>query len=176
MALTDYSIDVPTDVNRIPTGFVALPKGRSASIDISFLNINELDGVRDEFLRPELGRRLVVYWYWELPNLPTWLVPEVLRFDENLGCEPLRAGQLRPIRQLSHCRYAVGRCPRGGPSPLSSGLWPFRNLVRLSLRISDASSSVVVWKNRSRSLSFWAHIHSQRSGCGSLSSDENDEP
>ena len=82
VALTDYSIDVPTDVNRIPTGFVALPKGRSASIDISFLNINELDGVRDEFLRPELGRRLVAYWYWELPNLPTRLVPEVLRFDE----------------------------------------------------------------------------------------------
>ena len=82
IALTDVAIDVPTDANRIPAGIVSLPKGRPAPIDISFLNVNELHGVPDEFLRPEPGRYLVAYWYWELPDLPARLVPEVQRFDE----------------------------------------------------------------------------------------------
>lgn len=82
VALSEYEIDVPKDPRRIPPGIAALPKGRPAEIEISFLNINELHGVRDEFLRPEPGRYLMTYWYWELPDLPEQLVPEVRRFDE----------------------------------------------------------------------------------------------
>lgn len=82
VALTDYAIDVPTNPNRLSPEVARLSRGRPADIELCFLNVNELHGVGEDFLRSVPGRYLIAYWYWELPDLPERLVPEVRRFDE----------------------------------------------------------------------------------------------
>ena len=82
VALTEVDIDVPKDSRRIPMSIQVLPKGRPGRIEICFLNINEMHGVEDAFLRSRRGNYIIAYWYWEMPELPPQLVSEVRRFDE----------------------------------------------------------------------------------------------
>lgn len=82
VTLDEFPIDVPTAANRVPREIAQLPRGRSASVSICFLNINEMHGVRDEFLRPVSDDYVIAYWYWEVPGLPDHLASEVRRFDE----------------------------------------------------------------------------------------------
>jgi glycosyltransferase involved in cell wall biosynthesis len=82
VALSDYQVDVPKDPRRITADLVAMTRGRLGSIDLCFLNINEMQSVTDQYLRSDPARYLIAYWFWELPELPPQFQPEIRRFDE----------------------------------------------------------------------------------------------
>lgn len=82
VALSEYEIDVPKNRHRVTSDLAAMPRGRPGAIDMCFLNINEMHGVSDNYLRPGPPRHLIAYWFWELPELPPQLESEVWRFDE----------------------------------------------------------------------------------------------
>ena len=82
VALTDYEIDVPKNPRRATRDLLAMSRGRPGAIDLCFLNINEMHGMHDQFLRSDPARYLIAYWFWELPELPPQFEREVRRFDE----------------------------------------------------------------------------------------------
>lgn len=96
VALTDYEVDVPKDLRRATRDLLAMSQGRPGAIDLCFLNINEMHGVNDEFLRSDPARYLIAYWFWELPELPPQLRPEVRRFDEIWVASHFVKGNLVP--------------------------------------------------------------------------------
>jgi glycosyltransferase involved in cell wall biosynthesis len=84
VALEDYDYGwAPRQAHRLDSQLRALPRGRPYDIELCSLNVNELHIVPKHYLRPpHHHRHLVGLWFWELPELPRSLQPQVARVDE----------------------------------------------------------------------------------------------
>ena len=82
LSLQDVNIWAKVDFSRIPEVLANLPQGNPYRINLSFLNINEFHVVDAATLRRRPEDYLIAMWYWELPALPAYMVPEIEQVDE----------------------------------------------------------------------------------------------
>ncbi len=77
-------LEAPKARNRVSPIVQALPKGRSADIDIHYENANVFSSLPDHVVHPPGRPRsyTIASWYWELPELPWDFIPSVLKVDE----------------------------------------------------------------------------------------------
>lgn len=77
-------LDAPKAQNRRSPLVHALPRGRSADIDIHYENTNVFSALPDNVVHPPGRPRsyTIASWYWELPELPWDFIPSVLKVDE----------------------------------------------------------------------------------------------
>ena len=138
---------------------LALSQGRPGAFDLCFLNINEMDGVSDQFLRPDPARYLIAYWFWELPELPSRLQPEVRRFDEIWVASSFVKGNLVPYTSAPiHVMPAVVEpeppapfsrvATSGSPSELARFSSTLTRAQALRARIPLALSTRSSWHSR----------------------------
>ncbi len=85
VALDDVEFGAPTHPSRLTADLADLPRGRTHDVDLCFMNLNEIMQLDEAALRGPPGaktRRLVGFWYWELPFVPPGIAPQLARVDE----------------------------------------------------------------------------------------------
>ncbi len=132
VSLEEVKTGIPTDPRRIDPHLASLSCGRPGRVEVCFLNVNELHGVLDVYLREDPSRYLIGYWYWELPELPPQFVREVGRFDEFWVASRFVEGNLASYTARTNSSDANGcrrRCIRRTPRRFRH----FREVVRVFL-------------------------------------------
>ncbi len=104
----DCDIGTPTDARRVPIQLRTLPSGRPFSVDVCYLNLNEIECLPEEYVRERRAGRMLVAgcWFWESNVVPVRL----RRLIDRFGFDVILAGSTFArdcLRPHVRCRVDV---------------------------------------------------------------------